>query len=614
MKRLFSTLVVLSILYAAGCHRLPRRQARESAPESKRVVTHSTDPFLSVSYDDAEIGRPEQAPRSREAAQPQIDPFDQFFQEMGSFGDISSQRPVMAPTTSQDQRQDPPDPRTPPMQSGPTYSTFSSPREPTFTPTRMSFTGHSTNILTMTEPGPRHVSVTYPSSEYGVIKVDKVIPREVNLEQTFKYSIHITNLTNTTLNSIVLTETLAQNYEFESASPSPQQIPGSLIWQIDSLGPKSTEEVEIYGRAKNINAMKHRTTLTYAVVSSTNIRVVRPELELTRRAPAETLLCDAFPVEYIITNVGTGSAKEVRIYETLPSGLKTTDGSAEVSFTVGTLRAGQSRSFAAELRANRRGLYANKAMASSSSNTRAESAPTATSVRQPALVITKSGPERQYLGRSLGYEITVINRGDGTALKTILEDTIPSDITQVEVSAGAEVTGNRLRWDLGSIAANASKSIRVSYKPSKVGIFTSDTTVSAHCTETVSSSTSTAVVGIPIVRLDVVDLQDPVEVGENVTYVITATNDGSAPDHNVRVVCQLEDKIQYVSSSGATHASVMGRTINFTPLRTLSPGTKATWRVIAKAAKPGSVRFKVTMTSDELTRPIDETEASYLYE
>lgn len=500
------------------------------------------------------------------------------------------------------------------MQSGPTYSTFSSPREPTYTPARMSFTSHPTSVLTMTEPGPRHVSITYPSSEYGVIKVEKVIPREVNLEQTFKYSIHITNLTNTTLNSIVLTETLAENYEFESASPPPQQIPGSLIWRVDSLGPKSTEEVEIYGRAKNINSMKHRTTLTYALVSSSNIRVVKPELELTRRAPAETLLCDAFPVEYIITNVGTGSAKEVRIYETLPSGLKTTDGSAEVSFTVGTLRAGQSRSFAAELRANRRGVYANKAMATSSSNTRAESAPTATSVRQPALVITKSGPERQYLGRSLAYEITIINRGDGTALKTILEDTIPPDITEVEVSAGAEVNGTRLRWDLGSIAGNASKSVRVSYKPSKVGIFTSDTTVSAHCTETVSSSTSTAVVGIPIVRLDVVDLQDPVEVGENVTYVITATNDGSAPDHNVRVVCQLEDRTQYVSSSGATHASVMGRTINFAPLRTLSPGTRATWRVIAKATKPGGVRFRVTLTSDELIRPVDETEASYFYE
>ena len=131
------------------------------------------------------------------------------------------------------------------MQSGPTYSTFSSPREPTYTSARMSFTSHPTSVLTMTEPGPRHISITYPSSEYGVIKVEKVIPREVNLEQTFKYSIHITNLTNTTLNSIVLTETLAENYEFESASPPPQQIPGSLIWRVDSLGPKSTEEVEI---------------------------------------------------------------------------------------------------------------------------------------------------------------------------------------------------------------------------------------------------------------------------------------------------------------------------------------------------------------------------------
>ena len=111
-----------------------------------------------------------------------------------------------------------------------------------------------------------------------------------------------------------------------------------------------------------------------------------------------------------------------------------------------------------------------------------------------------------------------------------------------------------------------------------------------------------------------VDLDDPVEVGGNVTYVITATNDGSAPDHNLRVVCQLEDKLNYVSSSGSSEASMMGRTISFTQVRTLAPKTKATWRIICKAVAPGGVRFKVTLTSDVLTRPVEETEATYLYE
>ena len=342
--------------------------------------------------------------------------------------------------------------------------------------------------------------------------------------------------------------------------------------------------------------------------------MVKPELEIARLAPSETLLSDSFPVEYVIRNVGSGTARDVKILETLPSGLVTTEGLNEVKFNVGMLRGGEQRSFKAELRATNTGVYANKALALSPSTPRAESAPTSTAVRQPDLAITKNGPERQYLGRSLTYEITVVNKGDGVSKNTILQDSIPLDATAIEASAGADVSGSRLRWELGTIAPNSSKTVRVSYRPTKVGVYTSDTMAASNGAEPVSSKTQTTVIGIPIVRLDVVDLEDPVAVGENVTYVVTVANDGSAPDHNVRLTCQLEDRIQYISSSGATEASVMGHTISFTQLRTLAPNTKATWKIVCRAASPGGVRFKANMTSDILSRPVEETEATYLYE
>jgi uncharacterized repeat protein (TIGR01451 family) len=472
----------------------------------------------------------------------------------------------------------------------------------------------SNNLVAVSEPGPHHISMTYPSAEYGIVKLDKIIPNEVSADQPFKYVIVITNLTDTSLAGLTVTETLSENFGFENADPMPQQQDGQISWQIDALGPKGAEQITVFGRPKDINTLRNSTKLTYAFVANSSIRVVKPELEISRLVPSETLLSDSFPVEYIIRNVGSGSAREVKILETLPSGLVTTEGTNEIKFDVGLLRGGEQRSFKAELRANRVGVYANKALALSSTTQRAESAPTSTAVRQPALTITKNGPERQYLGRSLSYEITVVNKGDGVSQNTILEDSIPIDVTAIEASAGADVSGSRLRWDLGALAPNSSKTVRVSYKPSKVGVYTSDTTATAHGAEAVTSKTQTSVVGIPIVSLDVTDLQDPVAVGENVTYLVTVANDGSAPDHNVRVVCQLEDKIQYVSSSGATEASVMGHTVSFTQLRTLAPNTKATWRIVCRATGPGGVRFKVNVTSDILSRPVEETEATYLYE
>jgi hypothetical protein len=96
--------------------------------------------------------------------------------------------------------------------------------------------------------------------------------------------------------------------------------------------------------------------------------------------------------------------------------------------------------------------------------------------------------------------------------------------------------------------------------------------------------------------------------------VITATNQGSAPDTNIKIICTLEDSEQYVSSSGATTGIAAGNTITFAPLPSLAPKAQATWRVTVKAVKAGDVRFTTVMTTDQLTRPVQETEATNLYQ
>jgi len=281
---------------------------------------------------------------------------------------------------------------------------------------------------------------------------------------------------------------------------------------------------------------------------------------------------------------------------------------------VGALRSGQSRSFSAYLKATRTGTLISKARVVSSSNAQAESTGTPIAIRRPVLAVTRTSPERIYLGRPVTYEISVANRGDGPANDTVLEDTLPTGVTDIQSSPEAEVMGTKLTWTLGTIAPNSAKSVRVSYTPNAPGVLTSSLTANARAAESASATSRIAVVGIPTLRMDIVDLEDPVEVGEVVTYVITAMNDGSATDHNVRIVCELEDKLQYVSASGSSQVSLAGRTLTFAPLRSLGPTEKATWRVVTKAVRAADIRFSVTLTSDSLSRPIVETEATFLYE
>jgi uncharacterized repeat protein (TIGR01451 family) len=144
--------------------------------------------------------------------------------------------------------------------------------------------------------------------------------------------------------------------------------------------------------------------------------------------------------------------------------------------------------------------------------------------------------------------------------------------------------------------------------------FTNTVKATATCAEGVRASVKTTVAGIPAVLLEVIDVDDPVELGGQMMYVITATNQGSLPSTNIKIVCTLEENQQYVSSRGPTEGTIKGNTLTFETLRKLAPKAKATWRVVIKAVKIGDVRFKATMNTDQITRPVEETEATHLYE
>ncbi len=470
-------------------------------------------------------------------------------------------------------------------------------------------------LVVLGEIGTRVVSMTYPWPECGVIRLDKTVPKEAELNRTFDYFIIITNLTETMLTDIVVNEELSDNFKFTRANPAARKDLNKLVWEIKSLGPKASKRITISGVATNADPLEHCTTVETPIIPAcAAIRIVQPRLELMRAMPAEVLLCEPIPVVFVVTNSGTGFAKDVTIVDTLPAGLRTIDGKSKLVLDVGTLPEGQSRQFSAELRASKTGKYVSKAVARSITGLTAESAESTTIVSLPVLTIDNKGPRQAYLGRIVTYEITVANRSDVPAKNTVIEDSIPEGVTSIEASEGAKLSGSKLIWELGTLAPGTYKNVRVSYMPTQAGTLTNNAIATAYCSEAVTAFVKTLVTGISAVSLEVVDIVDPVRIGTRTTYVISVTNQGSAAATNVRIACILENNVQYVSSAGATAGSIEGQIVKFFPLSSLEPKAKAAWRVVVAAVEPGDVRFKVVLNVDQLTRPVEETESTHLYE
>jgi uncharacterized repeat protein (TIGR01451 family) len=451
----------------------------------------------------------------------------------------------------------------------------------------------------------------YPAD--NAIRLERLAPSAVVLNMPFDYTLRVTNVSETPVHDVVVRERLPKNFKLRSADPVPEKEGDDVSWTLDTLEPKASREITVSGVATTAQGLQPCATVTFAVPLCSNIAVLEPKLTLTQTAPAEVLVCDPIPLQFIVKNEGTGALQGVQIVDPLPAGWRTLDGKTELVFDVGTLAPGQARQLAGPLKATKTGAYVNKAVARAQGGVTAE-ASTTTIVRQPVLTITKTGPAKQYLGRPTTYEITVTNKGDAPAAQVIVEDTIPPGAQGVQMAPAGTISGSKALWQLGTLAVNAARKVSITYTPTGAESVAQAATAAGVCADPVSATAKTALFGIAAVLLEVIDTDDPVLVGGRTTYLITATNQGSSPSTNVQITAVAEDTEEIVSAEGPTEATVTDRTVRFAPLATLPPKAQAIWQVTIKALRAGDVHFRTTMTTAELEHNVEETEATRLYE
>ena len=449
----------------------------------------------------------------------------------------------------------------------------------------------------------------------SVVLLEKTSIEEVSIDQTFTYDVKVTNLTDCPLDDVTVTDDVPKSLAYMGADPKHSAMDGRRVrWDLGTIDGKKSKVIKVRAVAKSKGTFIHCADVAYKQNVCITIKAVKPGLSLVQQAPSEVLICDPVPVKVVVTNAGTGKATNVKVKATLPRHVVTKEGRNSKTFDAGTLAEGQSKEFAMQLKAGKAGPFAAKAVATGDGDLTAQ-ASTPTAVKEPVLTIAKTGSRKQmFVRQSLTYSIEVTNKGDWVADKTVVKDTLPDEVTVKSASDRGQVVGKTVTWNLGSIKPNQSRKVNVTVRADTIGTLRNAVTAEAECCKKASAVLTTPVKGIPAILLEVVDLEDPIEVGDNETYVITATNQGSAPGTNIVIKCVLEGNAQYISSSGTTTGRAAAQTVTFAPLASLAPKDKAAWKVVVKAMKAGDVRFKVQMTSDQISRPVDETEATNFYE
>ena len=454
-------------------------------------------------------------------------------------------------------------------------------------------------------------NVTVPCGR--AIKLEKMVPQEVRNNCPFDYEIKVTNVSNCTLTNVVVTDHLPSNLRFECSTPEMvSMVDGIAKWDLGCLEAGECRMISVNAIAEGEGCITSCADVTYENPVCASMSIVESRLKVSKAAPDCALSCDRIPLSYVVTNCGNANACDVVVTDKLPQGFITTDGCDILRFDVGNLACGECREFQCMVEATDLGTFGSSAVATSSTCDTVESNYAATNIVKPELEIVQSGPSEQYICKDVCYSVTVMNKSNCTADGAVLTTQIPCYAYQ-RCSQGGQLCGDQIRWDIGSLAPGESKTYNFVLTGSQPGILKTTSSVVAHCADPVCAQSETTLSGVAALLMEVVDVCDPIEVGQNETYIITITNQGTAIATNIQLSAMLEDNMQFVSSTGPTSAQEQANMISFGSLAQLCPGDKAVWRLNVKALAEGDTRFKAMFITDQLSREVEETEATNVY-
>jgi uncharacterized repeat protein (TIGR01451 family) len=448
------------------------------------------------------------------------------------------------------------------------------------------------------------------------IAIDKNCTPTAMVGDSVTYTITVSNPSQIDATNVVVTDTIPTGITYVSSTPSGTASGATVTWSLGTIkgGASATINVQAKAAAKGKfeNCAEVRADQNLQAKDCCTTVVTEACLKLEKKCPAEVTACD--PIEYVITvrNPCEGTAKNVKVTDTLPAGLTTTDGKTAVTSSVGDLGPGQAKEIRFQVKAAKPGKYDNKASATADGGLTADAA-CSTTVRQPVLEVAKTGPQTRFVGRPASYDITVTNKGDTVAKGTTLVDPLPAGTEFGGASDGGRLEGGRVVWSLGDIQPGQARKVTLTVKANQPGPVQNCATATAVCAEA-KACTDMKVEGIPAILLEVEDLEDPIEVGATTTYEIVVTNQGSSVGTNIVIDCTLPAEEDFASASGPTQHTAAGKNVKFAPLPTLAPKAKATYKVVIKGNKAGDVRFKVSLKSDQMVTTADETESTHIYE
>ncbi|SMD09188.1 DUF7507 domain-containing protein, partial [Pedobacter africanus] len=293
----------------------------------------------------------------------------------------------------------------------------------------------------------------------------------------------------------------------------------------------------------------------------TNI-TVKPVLTVVKTGPATVTAGSAVAYVLNITNTGSSDAVNADITDMVPASLGNVNWTSSVTGAAAVIQNPSGNGNAVNLKANipagagngltvnisgtlnasASGTLSNTATATpaEASGTGSNSTSTANITRTSALVLSKTGPASALAGRSVTYQVEVLNNGPSQAAGTVITDAIAAELGNVTwtataagssaITSGASGTGNAVNVTADLNVGDANKILLTITGELNAG--QSNTVISNQASATASGGaavlSNTVATTVSNQSSLTINKSGPLSInaGENITYNLTVSNNG----------------------------------------------------------------------------------------
>ncbi|MGW8256287.1 MAG: hypothetical protein ACWGMZ_02255 [Thermoguttaceae bacterium] len=446
------------------------------------------------------------------------------------------------------------------------------------------------------------------------VTLEKIAPAEIQVGKPAVLKTKIRNSGSISVNQVEIHDVLPKGTKLLSTTPqASENMRGEIVWTLGMLRPgqELTVEMEVLPIAEGV--IGSVATVHIGATASAKSICTRPKLVLQSTSTGDVLLGERTTLEIIISNPGTGKATGVVLEEHVPRGLQY-PGGGDLEYDVGDLRAGESKRLELTMAAVTPGRTVNVLQARADGNLHAEDR-LEIQVVAPKLDLAAEGPKRRYLEREATYHLSISNPGTASARGVELAAYLPPGLNFVSANNSGHYDDiNRIvYWRLEELPSQETGTVELVTMPVEAGKHQIKLRGTAERGLVVEKEQPVMVEGIAAITFQAKNIGGPIEKGGETTYEVHVENQGSKASNNVRLAVLLPKELQALAAEGPTRYSIDANHVVFEALAHLAPKADATYRVRVKGLRPGDLRARFQLTSDELRTPVTKEESTRVF-